>query len=158
MAPHKSDSSEQRAAEATIRAQVAALLGKELRSTRLTLNGGASVEVDGAAEDESVFVEIFARQGALKGAQKHKVATDALKLITIGQSRPGASLVIAFADEQAATYATRGTWIAEALWTWGIDVVTVKLGEDVRDDIRKAQARQEMVNPSAAPPADAELD
>ena len=158
MAPHESDSSEQRAAEAMVRAQVAALLGKELRSTRLTLESGAAVEVDGAAEDESVFVEIFARQGALKGAQKHKVATDALKLITIGRSRPGADLVMAFADEQAASYATKGTWMAEALSTWGIDVIVVELEEDVRNGIRAAQARQQMVNPSAVPPADAELD
>lgn len=158
MAPHQSDSSEQRAAEEMVRAQVAALLGKELRSTRLTLENGAVVQVDGAADDQSVFVEVFGHQGALKGAQKHKVAADALKLITIGRSRPGADLVIAFADEKAAAYATRGTWLAEALKTWGIDVVVVELGEDVRNGIRAAQARQQMVNPSATPPADAELD
>lgn len=153
---HESDSTEQQAAEEMVRAQVGAFLGKQLRSTRLTL-GGAAVQVDGAADDESVFVEIFARQGALKGGQRHKVANDALKLITIGRSRPGAKLVMAFADGEAAAYATKGTWIAEALSTWGIDVVVVELGEDVRNGIR-AEVRQQMVNPSAAPPADAELD
>lgn len=138
-----------------IRSQVAAYLGKELVSATLKLEGGAAVQVDGAAADESAFVEIFARQGALKGGQRHKVATDALKLITIGRSRPSADLVIAFADEQAASYATKGTWMSEALATWGIKVL-VELDEDVRDGIRAAQVRQQMVNPAAPP--DAELD
>jgi hypothetical protein len=158
VAGHQSDSSEQRAAEDVIRAQVAAFLGKELQPAALTLESGAVVQVDGVAADESAFVEIFARQGALKGGQRHKVATDALKLITIGRSRPDADLVIAFADEQAASYATKGTWMAEALSTWGIKVVVVELHEDVRDGIRAAQVRQQMVNPAAAAPPDAELD
>ena len=100
MPSHQSDSSEQQAAEELIRSQVAAYLGKELKSATLKLEGGAAVQVDGIAADGSAFVEIFARQGALKGGQRHKVATDALKLITIGRSRPVADLVIAFADEK----------------------------------------------------------
>ena len=158
MGAQQSDSSEQRAAEEMIRSQVAAYLGKELKSITLTLESGAAVQVDGAAEDESAFVEIFARQGALKGGQRHKVATDALKLITIGRSRPGADLVIAFADEQAASYATRGTWMSEALATWGVKVLVVKLDDKIRDGIRDAQVRQQMVNPEAPAPPDAELD
>jgi hypothetical protein len=98
-----------------IRLQVAAYLGKELTSATLMLESGAAVQVDGAAAAESAFVEIFSRQCALKGGQRHKVATDALKLITIGRSRPNADLVIAFADEQAASYPTKGRWMSEAL-------------------------------------------
>lgn len=158
MGAHQSDSSEQRAAEEMIRSQVSAWLGKELASATLKLESGAAVQVDGAAADESAFVEIFARQGALKGGQRHKVATDALKLMTIGRSRPNADLLIAFADEQAASYATKGTWMSEALATWGIKVLVVDLDEEVRDGIRAAQVRQQMVNPEAAAPPDAELD
>lgn len=158
MPAHQSDSSEQRAAEEAIRSRVAARLGKELRPITLKLGGGAAVQVDGAAVDESAFVEIFARQGPLKGGQRHKVATDALKLITIGRSRPDAVLIIAFADEQAASYAIKGTWMAEALATWRIQVLVVDLDGEVRDGIRSAQIRQQMVNPAAPAPADAELD
>src|SRR4051812_5843565 len=158
MGAHQSDSSEQQAAEELIRSQVAAHLGKELEPATLNLERGAAVQVDGAAPDQSAFVEIFARHGALKGGQRHKVATDALKLITIGRSRPDAELVIAFADEQAASYATKGTWMAEALATWGIKVLVVEIDADAREGIRAAQVRQQMVNPSAAAPADAELD
>lgn len=158
MGAEQSDSSEQQAAEELIRQQVAAYLGKDLAPDTLKLDQGAVVQVDGVAPDRSAFVEIFARQGPLKGGQKHKVATDALKLITIGRSRPEADLVIAFADEQAAAYATKGTWMSEALATWGIKVLVVELDEDVRDGIRSAQIRQQMVNPAAPAPPDAELD
>ncbi|MDQ3933604.1 MAG: hypothetical protein M3340_03120 [Actinomycetota bacterium] len=155
MIKHQSDSPEQRAAEEAIREGVAAHLGKALHPATLSLVGGAAVRVDGAAPDKSVFVEIYARQGALKSGQRHKVATDALKLITLARSYPEAELVMAFADEQAAAFATRGTWMAEALAAWGVRVLVVELDEQMREGIRTAQVRQQMVNPSAHPPAGA---
>jgi hypothetical protein len=151
--PHQSDSSAQRNAEPLIRGKVAEHVGKSLSPATLGLDGGALVQVDGAADDESVLVEIFAHQGPLKGGQRHKVAQDALKLITLGRSRPGAQLILAFADEGAAAYASKGTWVAEALSGWGISVLVVELDQAVRAGIRDAQVRQEMVNPGAVPPA-----
>lgn len=79
---HQGDSYEQRSAEPLIRRAVSVAVGVELAPRSLRLDGGARVDVDGVAPDESVFVEIFAHQGRLKGAQFHKVARDALKLIT----------------------------------------------------------------------------
>ena len=35
------------------------------------------------SDDESVLVEVFAHQGQLKGGRRHKIAADALKLITL---------------------------------------------------------------------------
>jgi hypothetical protein len=155
---HQSDSAEQRDAEKLIREAVAAHLGTPLEEATIALERGARTVVDGVAADRSAFVEIFARQGALKGAQKHKVATDALKLVTIRRSWPTARLVIAFADETAANYATTGTWMAEALAAWDVEVFVAEIDDAVRDGIRAAQIRQKMVNPEATPPADAEED
>jgi len=152
---HQSDSSAQQGAEPLIREKVAEYIGKPLTPKTLKLDGGTSVQVDGSTSDESVFLEIFARQGALKGGQRHKVATDALKLITLGRSRPDAQLIIAFGDAEAAAYATTGTWMSEALATWNVTVLVVELEDAVRDGIRAAQARQVMVNPTASPPPDA---
>jgi hypothetical protein len=135
---HLSDSTVQQEAELLIRHRVAEHVGKALR-------------VDGVAADESVFVEIFAHQGALKGGQRHKVATDALKLITIGRSRPDAELILAFGDD-AAAFATKGTWMSVALVAWGVKVVVVELDDSVRDDIQAAQVRQVMVNPTTVLP------
>jgi hypothetical protein len=152
---HLSDSRVQQEAEALIRQRVGDHVGKLLAPKRVHLQAGAPVEVDGVAADESVFVEIFAHQGALKGGQRHKVATDALKLITISRSRPNAQLILAFGDEAAAAFATKGTWMAEAMAAWGVKVLVVELDRSVQEGIQAAQARQVMVNPSAVSPPEA---
>jgi len=105
---------------------------------------------DRVAPDESVLVEIFAHQGRLKGAQFHKVARDALKLITLGRSRPESRLIIAFGDTDAAACVSASSWLAEALRTWRIEVFVANLDADVRSGLRAAQARQIMVNPTGA--------
>ena len=150
---HQSDSHEQRDAETLILAGLASELGTALTPRSLSLAEGARVDVDGVAHDESIFVEVFARQGRLKGAQFHKVARDALKLITLARDRPGARLIIAFGDETAAACVTRGSWLAEALRSWGIEVFVVDLEDAVRDGLRAAQVRQVMVNPTADAPS-----
>lgn len=118
------------------------------------MEGGARVDLDGAADDDSIFVEVFAHQGPLKGGQIHKVARDALKLITLGRQYPKARLIIALADEDAARFTAGKGWLAEALRAWNIDVVVVDVEDVVRDGLRAAQVRQVMVNPSAAPPSE----
>lgn len=155
---HQSDSTVQQLAEPLIRQKVAEFIGKPLVAASVKLDSGAPVQVDGVTDDESVFVEISAHQGALKGGQRHKVATDALKLITLGRSRPQAQLILAFGDRAAAAFVTQGTWMSEALASWKIKVLVIDLETDVRDGIRAAQARQVMVNPTAAPRAGTSVD
>lgn len=112
------------------------------------LTTGAYVDVDGVADDKSVLVEVFAHQGVLKGGQRHKIATDILKLITIAQDRsPRPRLVLAFADPGLATWAAGTSWLAAAIASWHIDVFTADLDDSVRTGIRDAQAAQTMVNP-----------
>ncbi len=126
---HESDSLEQRVAEPLILAEVELTLGVELVKASLDLPGGSRVEIDGAAPDGSAFVEVFAHQGRLKGGQVHKVARDALKLITVARSRPVSPdhLIIAFADDEAAACVGGETWLSEALSTWGIEVFIADL-------------------------------
>lgn len=144
---HPSDSATQGQAEALIREEVAGALGVELKPTSVSLGERATVTVDGASPDESVLVEIFARQGTLKAGQKQKVKGDALKLIALAQTRPGARLVLAFGSEDAARFALEASWVAEALRFWGIEVFVAKLEPDVREGLRATQARQVMINP-----------
>jgi len=87
---HRSDSGEQRRAEPLILEQVSAHVGKPLAKRIVRLPGGARVEIDGVAEDDSVFAEVFAHVGAVKGGQRHKPAVDALKLITLARQYPNA--------------------------------------------------------------------
>jgi hypothetical protein len=127
MDAHASDSTAQSDAEPLILAAVAEQLGVTLAPRRLTLPGGATADVDGVAADESVLVEVFARQGALKGGQRGKIARDALKLITLGRHRPDARLILAPADEAAAKPLNAKSWLAEALGTFQIEVLVVDL-------------------------------
>jgi hypothetical protein len=75
------------------------------------------------------------------------VARDVLKLVTLGKSYPSAHLVLAFADETAARSVRNKGWLAEAVSTWGIEVVVVDLPDEVLEGLREAQLRQVMVNP-----------
>ena len=147
---HLSDSSEQRRAEPLILEQVSAYVGKPLTKRVITLPGGARVEVDGVADDDSVFVEVFAHVGGLKGSQRHKPAVDVLKLITLARQCPHARLIVAFADVAAARYLTGTGWRAEAMRTWNVEVFIATLEDSVRDGILAAQLRQAMVNDPAA--------
>jgi hypothetical protein len=147
---HQSDSAAQHEAESLIRDKLSQTLGVGLNPRSVKLGKESTVQVDGCAADESVFVEIFAHQGLLKGGQKHKVKGDALKLISLTKGHPSARLILAFGNEEAARYALDKSWVAEAIRLWGIEVFVVELEPDARDGLRAAQARQVMVNP--APP------
>jgi hypothetical protein len=146
---HRSDSLEQREAESLIRAGVeAALDGTPLAPRSLKLPNGARLDVDGVDANETIYVEIFAKQGRLRGAQFHKVARDALKLITLTRGRADVRRIIAFGDDEAAACVTGKSWLAEALMTWQVEVLVVDLDDDVRAGLRGAQARQVMINPA----------
>jgi hypothetical protein len=149
MEKHASDSSAQVAAEATILAALGATLGVPLAQGKEFPIGATHVRPDGVAADESVFVEVFAHIGRLKGGQRHKVSTDALKLLAIRKARPDAQLILAFADEAAA--ASMSGWRAETLKANGIEIHVVALGPEGRAEIEAAQAKQKMVNPPTDP-------
>lgn len=146
MRSHASDSEVQRRAEAIIRGLLAQRLGVSLRPETVYLETGTPVQVDAVAADESVLAEIFARQGKLKPGQQKKVAIDSLKLITLGRGRHDTRLVLVFADEEAAAYATGGGWLAQTLRTWGVEVVVLEIAAELRQQILAAQDTQKMVN------------
>jgi hypothetical protein len=142
----RSSSHEQQAVEAVILNGLTEELGV-VAPRSLVLPNGARVDVDGVSDDESVLVEVFAHQGVLRGGQYHKVARDALKLITLARTRPAARLVLAFGDEVAARCVMGKSWLAEALRTWGVEVRVVELDAATRAELVAAQVRQMMVNP-----------
>lgn len=144
---HPSSSHEQTEAEALILKVVGRRLGTMIAPKRVDFPGGSYVHVDGVSEAPPVFVEVFAHQGALKGGQRHKVAGDVLKLVTLGKAYPAAHLVLAFADEEAAKQVINTGWLAEAVTTWGIEVMVVDLPSEILEGLRAAQLRQVMINP-----------
>ncbi len=141
---HPSDSKVQVLAEAVILAALSKSLGVTLDQGAKVIVGGSHVQPDGVSEDQSVYVEVFAHIGKLHGGQRHKVSTDALKLIAIREAYPDARLILAFADDEAA--ASVSGWKAATLLANGIEVQTVNLAPLERAKIEAAQTRQRMVN------------
>ena len=90
-----------------------------------------------------VLVEAYARIGALKGAQPRKLATDAFKLAWAGQKLGATRLILAVADEAAASYLHRpGAWLTASIRDDGIEIIVAELGDVMREAILAAQARQ----------------
>lgn len=135
--------------EALILEAVAGQLGVTLRQGVEIKFGDAVMEVDGATEDESVLVEVFAHVGKLKGGQKHKVSTDALKLIALAESRPDAKLILAFADQEAAS--SIAGWKKAVLDDRGIDRMVAELSDDDMAALVAAQQGGNMVNAPGPP-------
>lgn len=156
MTNHPSSAEVQTKKEAVILDDVSEQLGVVLQQKVKLEFGEAWMEVDGATEDESVLVEVFAHVGKLKGGQKHKVSTDALKLIALSESRPEAKLILAFADQAAAS--SVAGWKAAVLKHHGIELLVAKPSEADHAELVAVQEKQEMTNASVEGASDGPLD
>jgi hypothetical protein len=144
---HASDSMEQQQTEILMLKMLADTLDLNFdNKTKLPMN--IFVQPDAIDLDKKVIVEAYAHIGALKGAQNNKVKGDILKLIFIEEKLgKGWKKILCFADEAVAKYVLSGSWVAEAVRTFGIEVYVMHLPEEQLECIRSAQKRQRMVNP-----------
>lgn len=141
---HVSNSRIQSEAEKVILKAAGKKLGVSLRqAVRLPLEG-AAVILDGATEDESVLVEVYARVGKLRGGQPNKVLADATKLLALKRKRSKARVILAFADQAAADSIVG--WRRAVLESNKVERLVVKLGPKDRKLIEEAQERQRMIN------------
>lgn len=141
---HPSDAGVQIAAETVILGALGETLGRPLSQGVVILMDDVEVRPDGVDAGRSIFVEVFAHVGKLRGGQRHKVSTDALKLLAIHAVYPEAQLILAFADGEAA--ASVSGWKAKTLVANGIEIRVVDLAPAERAKIEAAQTRQRMVN------------
>jgi hypothetical protein len=146
----QSDSKPQRDAEVIILAALGRLLGLVfVKAPRILVGPGTAwVEIDGATADLSVLVEVYARQGTLKGGQPKKIAQDILKLALVKRNVKygNARTIVAFAS-RAAHDSIRG-WLREAAAEFGVELVLVDVADspDLVAGLIAAQDRQKMVN------------
>ncbi len=118
-------------------------LGVDLAPRRVEIEDGAWVQIDGVSDDPPILVEAWAHQGKAKSAQRNKVATDALKLLTAATAfavRP--RLILLFADEVAAAEFRGSSWRAQALRNHNIEIRVADIPSDLRDSITEAQVIQ----------------
>ena len=103
---------EQQAAESFILAAIAKRLSLTFDNTA---DLGLGVKPDGIDPCQKVVVEAYARVGALKGAQLHKVNGDLLKLAFL-EKKLGAGWrkIMCFGSHEAASFLLGASWAAEA--------------------------------------------
>ena len=142
-----SNSLVQLAAEGVILGLAADVLGVSLAPRRIQLPDGGHLNVDGFDAGPPVtVVEVYARQGVLRGAQPKKLRADALKLLALRKLLyPDARLVVVVASEEAERSFHVG-WTKEAFKAFGIELCRVTLDPQLVATLSAAQARQHMNN------------
>lgn len=145
---HASDSTEQRIAEREIvrvlSADLEVVLGP---GGRIVVGESAHVEIDARTADDSLLVEVYARQGTLHGGQLKKIGQDILKFALLRQQERFAEsrMVIAFASTEAAA-SIRG-WVAAAAAEFKVELRVAEIADDLRRLLVETQDRQIMENP-----------
>lgn len=109
-----------------------------------------SAKLDGSYQNsagEWIFVEIYTHQGALKSAQRQKVCTDILKLITAEKilNQPVRKYIL-FGSDEAMKCFQNNSWHRKAVDKWDIKLEIGELSEQTKQNLKVAQARQKMVN------------
>src|SRR3954447_14137227 len=138
------DSVEQRIAERWILKELSRTLGREIAPGSRATPSGIRVDLDGVCVAPPTVVEAWAHQGAPKSAQKHKVMTDALKLVWADRVffQGVAEKILALSSRAAAGHFLGETWMARALENLRVSVRVVELPPDLAVRVEEAQKRQ----------------
>lgn len=131
----------QQQAEVVLLGGLADKLGVTLERKRFDLDDGW-FEVDGFCESPSIACEVWAHLGMPKAGQKHKVMTDAAKLL-LTKSILGdeTRCILLFADPKAASSFLGSTWMANWLREFKIDVEVMDLPQDLKARLTKPPRR-----------------
>ena len=137
------DSSEQQEAERWLLDALSAKLGVKLTKRRWQLGGGSWTELDGFSESPLILCEAWAHVGAPRSAQKHKVMTDAFKLLFVSRLLETDGLrILLFGDHEAAKHFQGNSWMAQCLRQHGTEVEVVDMSPELKARVVNAQKRQ----------------
>jgi len=138
------DSREQREAEAWLVGALAEKLCIRLTKRKWYLDNGSWIELDGFCEVPLILCEVWAHIGFPKSAQKHKVMTDALKLLFVKETlvKNEGKCILLFADYRAAEHFQGKSWMAQCLKKYNIAVEVVELPLELKFKVQAAQKRQ----------------
>ena len=140
---HDSDSKVQRDAECLMRAWLNVKLAAQLVPLSRNLPQGCTVQIDGCDTEKLIICEMYARIGHLKSAQRHKVASDILKINLICDKLGGQwKKYICFASENAAQCLEGNSWLATVARHYSIEGIVADLGDSTLRNLEVAQMRQ----------------
>lgn len=113
----------------------------KLIKKKLKIDKKTFIEIDGYLEKPRTFVEIWARIGAPKSAQKQKIDSDILKILFAEKVFGSAEKVLLFVDEAAMQPFSKKSkrWIAKAIQHFGFQLKLVEIPPKLRNKIKKSQ-------------------
>ena len=147
MQSNPSNSSVQLQAEVEMLQEIGKKIDCVLTKEPIQVDNHMPLEVDGVSKSEYILCEAYAHIGKLKGAQHQKVITDAMKMLYAERLLGGKwRKILLFADDTTAKSFESGTWYAEAIKEFEIEIRIVTLKDETRYKILEAQKRQVMQN------------
>ena len=116
----------------------------EYNNTTSTKKEDVSFKFDAISEQHSVLVEVYARQGKLKSAQRHKVANDALKMMLYEaiQGRQYKKFFVFSCEDAKKSFQTG--WRGSLDKHLDIRFELIRLPDDMRELVLMAQREQNM--------------
>ena len=121
--------------------------GFVLHKVNVSIGNGLRVEVDAANVENDFYGEICARLTKIQPAHIEKVSADMLKLQLIEHKLDhSCRKVLCFADLMWGKFFAGKSWVAEAARSFGIQIVVVKVPEEILLQVFAAQRRQKLVN------------
>lgn len=147
---YKSSSLEQQETEKQIFLMVEEILGVKLENNKkifLADNSFTYIQPDFYSETELIIGEIFAHIGKPKKAQDNKIANDILKMLLL-EKITGTHFrkIIVVCDEEEQKKLQGLSALAESIRQFGIEIMKIEIGDDLRNMILDAQKRQKMIN------------
>ncbi len=115
---------------------------------RISVGNRKEVEVDGHCKEPKIIVEIYAHVGALKSAQTNKIGKDFLKFQLI-RANPGFfqdTRCIFVCVCESVRRGIRDCWLAAAADRFKIEIVCLKIDDEQKAVLRRAQYRQNHLN------------
>ena len=113
----------------------------------LSNNKYTYIQPDFYSAEHRVIGEIFAHIGKPKKAQDNKIANDILKMLLLEKlSGKNYRKIIVVCDKKEEEKLKGLSALSESVRQFGIEVLYIEIGEELRNEIIKAQERQKMTN------------
>ena len=146
----KSNSTEQMRAEEKNFALVEKVLNVQLeKNPKLYLanNEYTYIQPDFYSAEHCIIGEIFAHIGKPKKAQDNKIANDILKMLLLEKiAGKHYRKFLVVCDEQEEKKLKGASALSESIRQFGIEILYIKIDEQLRQEIIYAQKRQRMTN------------
>lgn len=146
----KSSSMEQSHAEEIIFALVEKTLNMRLEKNPklyLSNNEYTYIQPDFFSADNYIIGEIFAHIGKPKKAQDNKIANDILKMLLLEKiAKRSYRKIVVVCDEAEKKKLKGDSALAESIRQFGIEILYIKISDELRKEILNAQERQKMTN------------